>query len=159
MSRLGSYLISGLAMALFVAGCGQSTQDANRPKTIPVTGTVTYKDAPVEGATVTFSPATQGPESRGAVGKTDASGKYQLTTFEPGDGAIPGSYVVTISKTETTGALSEEEVNKYYEQGKTPPEPKTTDLLPAKYKTPKGSDLKADVSEGSDNAFDFNLTD
>lgn len=159
MNRIGGCLLVGAALAPLLAGCGQSVQDPNRPQTVEVTGTVTYNGSPVEGATITFNPATRTAESRGAVGKTDDSGSYQLTTFEAADGAIPASYTVTVAKTETQGALSEEEVNKYYERGETPPKPETKDLLPAKYKTPAESGLTADVTEGGDNVFDFELTD
>jgi hypothetical protein len=61
-----------------------------------VTGKVSKGGQPVSGATVTFLP--QGTDGRAATGTTDASGVYNLTTFESGDGALPGSYKVMITK-------------------------------------------------------------
>lgn len=138
-------------------GCGGGGEVADRPATAEVTGKVTYKGEPVEGATVTFHSSS--PDGRGATGRTDESGNYQLTTFEAGDGAIPGSYQVTVVKTVKEGELSEEETNAYYERGETPPPVQTKELLPLKYKEAGSSGLAADVAEGGDNEFSFELTD
>ena len=78
----------------------------------------------------------QSEGSAGAVGKTDASGKYSLTTFQPGDGAIPGTYQVTVSKVVIEAGISEEESNAYLARGETPPAPTEKSLLPEKYKSP-----------------------
>ncbi len=59
-------------------------------------GTVTFDGKPVDGATVTFIP-TEG-KIQPATGRTDAQGKYSLTTFRSGDGAQPGAYQVTVTK-------------------------------------------------------------
>jgi hypothetical protein len=40
----------------------------------------------------------KGDQSRGASGFTDNEGKFELTTYSPGDGALPGDYVITVSK-------------------------------------------------------------
>jgi hypothetical protein len=135
---------SGLTCLLFssmLLGCGGT--DVNRPTTHPVSGVVTHKGAPVANAVVTFNP--EAADSPPAVGRTDEQGRYQLMTFEPGDGAIAGKYVVTITKYEgaaptTGGEVSEEEY--------VPPEaagrqegPKN--LLPAKYAAMHTSGLSA----------------
>jgi hypothetical protein len=69
-----------------------------------VSGTVTQKGKPVEGATVSFSRGT-GDLTKGelAIGKTDANGRYELMTHfgsqtASASGAVPGDYKVTISK-------------------------------------------------------------
>ena len=80
-----------LLLVAFV-GCGDSN-----PPTYKVTGVVTLEGKPVEGATVTFTPSG-GSEQKPAVGTSGADGKYSLTTFTGGDGALPGSYKVTVSK-------------------------------------------------------------
>ncbi len=157
MSRFSATWLSGLLVTLIVAGCAGPAGDPNRPKTVPVSGTVTYNGDPVEGATVTFM--TDSAEGKGAVGRTDASGHFTLMTFEPGDGAVPGNYKVTVTKTKTEGTLSEEEANKYLERGENPPAPAVTDLLPEKYKSPETSGLTAEVTEGGENNFTFELTD
>jgi hypothetical protein len=143
--------------ALILAGCGGPATDPNRPETAPVTGTVTYNGSPVEGATVTF--ATSSREGRGAVGRTDQAGKFTLMTFAPGDGAIPGTYQVTISKTTTEGGVTEEEANEYLARGETPPAPTVKHELPEKYSSPQASGLTAEVKPGEENDFTFDLTD
>ncbi len=139
-------------LLLSVLGCGGSV-DPNRPKTYPVTGQVLYNGDPVEDATVMF--VGSGTGGRGALGKTDASGNFSMTTYEAGDGAIPGTYRVSIFKTlveeveERPGARPNEE----------PIDTVATELLPAKYKDINRSGLTAEVTEGGENNVVFNLTD
>src|SRR5262249_58322349 len=59
-------------------------------------GIVTVNGQPLAGATVTFHPAEEG--RRPASGRTDDDGTFELTTFHPGDGALPGTYKITVSK-------------------------------------------------------------
>lgn len=151
---LGLFLLSTFTVAV-VVGCGGS-KPSNRPKTIPVQGVVKYKGAPVEGASITL--ISQDPKGKGAVGRTDKSGKYQLTTFEPGDGVLPGSYLVKISKTTTKSQLTEQQEQEYMAKGKTLPPMVEKDELPAKYKQEKTSGLTAEVKEGA-KPIDFELTD
>lgn len=139
-----------------VVGCGRSTP-SNRSQTVPVKGTVTYKNAPVEGATVSFLP--QDAKSKGAVGRTDKSGRYRLTTFKPGDGALPASYRVVIAKTTSESRLSEDQQKEYLAKGKQLPPNVEKDDLPAKYKNDATSKLTADVKEGGKAEFNFELTD
>jgi hypothetical protein len=143
-----------LVVALVLVGCSKST-DPNRPKTVPVTGTVTYKGQPVEGALVTLSTTAAG--GRGASGKTDAAGNITLTTFEAGDGALPGLYDVAIAKTTIEGAPTEAESQAYVAKGQQPPLGTVKEHLPAKYKDEKTSGLRADVKEGV--VLKFELTD
>ena len=84
-------LVGAMAIAL-AAGCS----GVKRPTLVRVSGTVTVNGKPVEGATVVFTPMEGG--ARNAEGITDASGVYQLTTFEPNDGVILGKHAVTIRK-------------------------------------------------------------
>ena len=88
-----SHLLAIAAVAALICGCGGS----GNPDTYSVTGTVTLEGSPVGGALVSFSPTGDG---KPATGITDASGKYSLTTFSQGDGAVPGTYQVTITKYE-----------------------------------------------------------
>lgn len=157
-------VVLGVA-CLLAAGCGKSAGE----KTYPVTGVVTYNGTPVEGAVVTFAPTGGG---QGAVGTTDASGKYSLTTRKKDDGALPGEYLVTIVKydrppTQSGGQASAQGGDEYppdyaeqeYQQARQviPSQPKN--LLPAKYANPQTSGLKATVTTSGPNNFDFALTD
>ncbi len=140
-------------MLVVLAGCQSRPTDPNRPKTVPVSGTVTYKGQPVEGATITFV-STAG--KRGAVATTDAAGHFTMTTFEPKDGAIPGTYQVSIQKTVLEGAPAEEATGK---GGEEPPAGVAKDLLPAKYKNAATSGLTVEIKEGGTKDLKFELTD
>jgi hypothetical protein len=79
-------------LAAAISGCGQG---ANNPTVYPVTGTVIYKGQPVADAIVAF----QGEEgTKLATGRTDAEGRFELTTYEPGDGAVPGKHHASVTK-------------------------------------------------------------
>lgn len=158
--RLGGCLASLMALVLLV-GCAPSGP-TNRPDTVDVTGTVTYNDVPVSGATVTFKP--QDPDGRGATGRTDDSGVYQMTTFEPNDGVIPGEYNVTVTKTvgaETPQGDVEVDLDNTGDDLSEPP-PETDGpqvMLPEKYADASTSGLTATVTADGENKFDFQLTD
>ena len=126
---------------------GCSPEGATLEGTVPVSGTVTQNGQPLEGAAVTFVPTDGG---RSASGMTDASGKFSLTTLDPGDGALPGSYQVTITKKETVGKeYTQEEANAYYAEHQTqPPAPEIKNVLDEKYAQPETSGLTAEVAEG-----------
>jgi len=87
---------------LFVAGCsGETVGGPDLSKLVPVKGIVTLDDKPLADATVAFHPKTK-EGFQGAIGTTDASGKYELVT-EAGNGktvkgVLPGFYQVTVSK-------------------------------------------------------------
>ena len=71
-------------------GCSSS----NKP--VEVNGVVLLDNEPVAEATVLFIP--DGNVGQPAHGMTDENGKFQLTTFKENDGAIPGNYKVTVTK-------------------------------------------------------------
>ncbi|MHB8903028.1 MAG: carboxypeptidase-like regulatory domain-containing protein [Thermoguttaceae bacterium] len=145
-------------------GCGK-TADPNRPKTVRVTGTVTQAGKPVEGASVAFHAEDN---SSGAVGVTDASGNYTLTTFTAGDGAVPGTYQVTITKSDrpavapkSDGSVAdtgdEAEADDEAADRDSERETAAKNLLPDKYADPKSSGLTATVSESGENKIDFKV--
>ncbi len=145
-------ILAGLVVA---AGCTGPATD--RPPTEKVGGTVTLGGNPVEGAIVTFVFATA--DGASAVGTTDANGKYTLTTWEAGDGALAGDYTVKIVKFESaaadeSGVVGDEEPpdlpTNPYDTGE------QTNLLPQKYSNPGTSGLTAKVVAGS-NTIDFHL--
>jgi hypothetical protein len=94
----------GVVVALLLTGCG--------PKPVKVSGTVTLNGQPVDGASVQFVPADG--SGRQASGGTDKDGKFQLTTYENNDGAMPGEYKVVVKYTPPveTGASANTEVMK-----------------------------------------------
>jgi hypothetical protein len=144
------WIVTMLSMLLagLLTGCG-SSRNPEWADTVPVSGSVTYNGSPVEGASVTFRPDSS--QDRGAVGVTDASGQFRLMTYEPNDGAIPGSFRVTIEKTVLEGAIETDD--------SLAPPAKTRDLLPVRYKNVDTSGLSAEVEEGEEKEFPFELSD
>lgn len=94
-STLRRVVISATCLA--VVGCSGGLNS------VTASGTVTHKGSPVEGANVVFSRGA-GDITKGevAVGKTDAAGRFTLTTptgpRQGGSGALPGDYTVTVTK-------------------------------------------------------------
>ena len=134
----GRFLL--LWCAALAAGCG-----SDRPETVPAGGTVTYNGKPVAEARVMF----MAEGGRPASGVTDAEGCFELMTFAPGDGALPGEHVVTVSKRETV-------VNSNRPDDPYAP---TRDLLPPRYAKPSESGLSAKVQADGENNFKFELSD
>ncbi|MFG0263274.1 MAG: carboxypeptidase-like regulatory domain-containing protein [Novipirellula sp. JB048] len=140
-----------LVQASFLVGCNSP---ASVDGVVPVAGMVQHEGQPVAGATVTFAPDGSG---RACTGATDENGRFELTTLQPGDGAMPGKYKVLISKSEVVGAMSEDEESAYLEEHGRAPAITVKEFLPVKYKTPKTSDLTAEVTESGENHFTFDL--
>jgi hypothetical protein len=86
-------LFYGALFVVVFAGCGDG-----KISRYPVTGSVTVDGKPAEGAMVIFCP-TEGSEELQKTrpfALTDASGKFQLTTFGETDGAPAGNYKILI---------------------------------------------------------------
>ncbi|MCU0720005.1 MAG: hypothetical protein MUC83_09905 [Pirellula sp.] len=161
-------------------GCGPSN-----PPTYKVSGVVSLDGKPVPGATIAFIPDT-GTEAQPAAAISDNEGKYSLTTFASGDGAMKGMYLVTVMKVQTEAGQSPYDAYKEPEKkeeptsGKEqtledmysaygnaysgPPEgagqgrqPASKDLLPVKYKTKESSGLRHVVSDSGTNTINLEL--
>ena len=94
-----SLVFLGLAGALLalaaVAGCDRG------PTVVRVSGRVTFEGAPPAGKFVNkimFLPtkSSRGSTARPATSALDSEGRYQLSTYGPGDGVTPGEYNVVI---------------------------------------------------------------
>jgi hypothetical protein len=116
-----------------VAGCSSNSG----PKLAPVSGTVRYKGQPIKDIAVVFH-TEQGMLASGI---TDAEGKFQLSTINPGDGATIGEQKVTFVYKDPT-----ENVNP-------PPSP-----IPLHYRTAETSGTTV-VVERKSNDFTFDLTE
>ncbi|MGH7201639.1 MAG: carboxypeptidase-like regulatory domain-containing protein, partial [Planctomycetaceae bacterium] len=143
---------------LVLAGCGGGDQ----PETYPVVGTVTLDGEPVDRAHVIFHPENPAQGGVTARGQTDESGAYQLTTFDTGDGAVAGTYTVTISKVDAgeteTMEVDLDDPGAAYDEMMTTGDP-TVDVenqLPADYASPATSPEKRTVKE-DENEFNFDL--
>jgi len=148
----------GLLVVVAFAGCGSSSN----PATYPVTGTVTFEGKPLAGANVGFSATDE--NTRGAIGVTDSEGKYSLTTFEQGDGAMAGTFKVTVSKfdgPETAVQLADPSADTggempadYSPEASTAPARPSKNLLPQQYLRPQTTPLSFTVETGP-NTFDI----
>ena len=82
-------------LLLQLAGCGNT----DRPKTIKVSGVVTFTGQPPEhpGA-LFFAPleVAEGYPRRGGRALFETDGQYAATSFDEGDGLIPGTYKVRV---------------------------------------------------------------
>jgi len=128
-----------------VTGCGGTK---GGPATIEVTGIVTLNGAPIDGASVLFSPDIGSSDGRlASQATTDTAGHFKLSTHVGGgkfkSGIVPGKYVVSVTKLDTAAAKN----------AFSPPK----NLLPLKYADPKTSLLNADVVAGQANDFQFPL--
>jgi len=138
--------LSLLVLSATLAGCGPQ-----KPETVKVRGLVSLDGKPVEDATVGFTPKDGG---RPAMGTTDASGQFLLTTFAPGDGAIVGTHTVTVSKIRSTGQQVDASTvpagsNAMPLSGPaTPGGIKIEWVVPPKYADPKTSGFTVDVKRG-----------
>jgi len=148
------YIMSSfiLVSLLVLTGC-TSKSDGN----VFVTGTVTQGGQPIEDATVRF--ATIDGSGEGASGKTDASGKFVLTTStgKEGSGTKPGEYKVAISKTkiEWDGKTMLPPMREGEEPSK---DEKVVQLLPLDYGNFSKTPFKATVTANkNDNVFEFSI--
>lgn len=94
IGRRSPYLL-GLIALLMSMGCNSSDVPTRE-----VRGVVTFAGGlPPKAGELTFAPlsATAGLPRRPAKGSFDAEGHFKLTTFQEGDGIIPGTYSVYIA--------------------------------------------------------------
>ncbi len=127
------------------AGCGGSSDKwtANRPKTVPAEGVVTYNGERVAGATVVFVPESVNSETIGASALTSSSGEFSLSTFPPDTGAVPGRYRVGVTKLQAV-ARAPAGPDSHDLAAPTPP---PQNLLPQQYSDPLQSGLIIDIPE------------
>ena len=147
--------LASLTVVAFV-GCG----GPKWPPTYKSSGIVTLDGTPVERATISFYPL-DGQKPANAT--TDANGVFEVTSFNAGDGAMLGSFGVTIEKfpaveIETTpgGVPYDESMNT--DEGPSPDsERDPVNELPEKYSDHEKSGLSATVTADGENVFTFEL--
>lgn len=140
-SMIGPALLVTLAG---LVGCGGK----DRPETVKVFGKVTHAGQPVTSGTVTFHPVgfASGEANRPALGVLQPDGSYALSTYEAGDGAIPGKYEVAVVSVEKPPSVEE------FAAGA-----KVKPALPEKYATPRTSGLTATVPAEADAPVEINF--
>jgi hypothetical protein len=130
---------------------------SRNPNLARVRGSVTLEGKALAGAVVTFHPVAKGGNT--AVGATDRFGKFDLKTAGLGAGALAGDYRVTVTKfASDEKMMSPEEAKQYLSrEGKPPPQPKASNLAPAKYAAVETSGLTATVKLRGPNQFQLKL--
>ena len=86
-------LFAVAAVASSFTGCGGEAG----PNLVPVTGTVTINNKPLEGAVVQFVPLPSNKEGQPAEDITGPEGNYKLRTRRR-SGVVPGKYHVVVTK-------------------------------------------------------------
>ena len=138
--RCGISLGALLGLAL-ILGCGPSY-----PKTIKVSGRVTYQGKPLTNGKITFGPVDQ-EEARPAWGALGEDGSFSLSTWRANDGARPGDYRVVVQSYVAPGPGVDPNTIYF---GRGPPN------IPEKYFQFETSGLTATVNRKSRH-FEFNL--
>ncbi len=123
-----------------IIGCESKPE---RPQTIKVQGKVSYNGQPVTKGTITF----QSDGGQTATGQIQPDGTYQLSTFDPNDGAVAGHHQVMIIANDGDPTLM---------PGSSPGYKVPKDLVPKKYGDVKTSQLDATVAADKKD-YDFDL--
>ena len=132
--------VRSLVLVLFLvisAGCGKS-------RLSPVSGTVTLDGKPLAGASVHFVPEGAGKD---ATAETDQQGQFTMSTFEPRDGVLPGTYKVVIAAPLGTPDTTQYTTSEDAMSGasKAPAKKAAGPAFPAKYSRPDQTPLTQEV--------------
>ncbi len=155
ISCINAYLVA-IAVWATCSGCGVKKSGPN-VDLVPVSGVVTLDGKPLANADIVFY--LEGDRSQGyhgSGGKTDAQGKYTLTSIA-GSGAAAGNYKVAVSRiTDPQGkpvVLQEGiDMEQLRMQGQ------AKESLPEKYSDSEKTELKATVEKGKADGYDFPLS-
>jgi hypothetical protein len=91
LNTVSGALITFLPILVLAVGCD------SRPKCVPVSGKVLIDGETLKYGAVVFVPEG-GRQSSGIIG---ADGRFQLTCFQPGDGALIGTHRVQVLASES----------------------------------------------------------
>jgi hypothetical protein len=133
--RVAACATAFVLVTLAALGCGEAQPD--RVAVHRVSGAITLKGRPMPGAFLTFHPRTpvaNVPTPRGSV---DRNGAFKLSTYDGGDGAPEGEYLVTVQwyKPVTRGGDVVAGPN----------------VIPGKYAAPATSNISVRVAAGENN--------
>lgn len=124
-----------LAILLPLATVGCTRAKADRVPVFPAEGRVLLNSKPLAGALIVLYPK-EGVDGRAipARAQSDREGNFHLTTYEASDGVPTGQYAVTVHY------YPLEKHGESYSAG--------PNSLPAKYSSPKSTDLVVQIREG-----------
>ncbi len=151
------FLFAGPIVLTILVGCSSGPKV---PKTLPVSGKITYNDKPLAGAEVGFVSKFDNKDVLAARGVTNDNGEFTLSTYidpqhEVG-GATAGDFIVIVSKIEK---IDQQKIMAEFSTGNPSMEGVLKKLVPTKYTDAKDSPLTASVTVGGKNWFEFKLED
>ncbi len=141
-----------LVVLLATVGCSGGSE------TVPVQGVVRLDGQPLPDASVQFVPDGSG---RDATATTDQQGRFVLSTVQPRDGAVPGTYKVVVTPSspilETPKGMSAEEAMNAAAAAaaKNPANKPTGPGVPAQYSRADQTPLKQTVPGAGDVEIDL----
>ena len=149
---------SGISVAFLLIGC----QGGDGLPREAISGTVSMDDTPLKSGSIRFVPAASSDIST-AVETPIVDGRFQVQASQ---GLSPGAYQVVVSSPQS-GTPSEPKRARRARPGvaedtsgtgaeDAPEEPPTRETIPTKYNT--ATTLKAEVTKGGPNTFDFPLS-
>jgi hypothetical protein len=151
-------LFAGPIVLTVLVGCPSGGPKV--PKTVAVSGKITYNDKPLAGAEVGFVSKFDNKDVLAARGVTNDSGEFTLSTYiDPQHevaGATPGDFVVTVTKVEK---VDQQKLMEQFRTGNPAMEGVFKKLAPPKYAEVNESPLTASVTVGGKNWFEFKLED
>jgi hypothetical protein len=118
---------------LLAAGCNGKPA-SNRVPVYPVEAKITYKGFPAAGAFVTFHAKSPRPDVPAPRAEVNKDGVVKISTYDGGDGAPEGEYVVTV------------EWHKLVKQGADLVQ--GPNVIPLKYGRPQTSDIVRKINAG-----------
>lgn len=132
MSRFVRLTLVAVAVCA-AAGCGRG-----RKAVYPVQGSLVDSEGkPIAGATVFFCPVENYFDNHDKPGGfSDKDGKFTLTTYDNGDGAPAGDYVVTVEWRVPGGDVPRKKAQPF------------PDRLKGKFSDPSNSPLRATIAKG-----------
>lgn len=156
----GRALLACLAFSgVLLTGCGGGGEGP--PEVVPVSGNVEYNGQPVVGATVQFFAEGAPRPARGVTGE---DGSFTLTSYEPNDGAVPGTHQVLVTRTgaeeidEPVAAVTDLEAEGYVAAMKDAEQSKRGNGgLPGRYAELTRTDLTVNITPGEPNVVKLQL--
>jgi hypothetical protein len=122
---------------------GTATGCSGQKAVYPVHGVVLDgKNKPAKGAVVVFHPTAGDAQDCRPVGTVDDNGEFVLTTYQSGDGAPAGDYVVTLVRPAPR---------------RTPLDREGGDLLQGRFADPAASKITVTVEKQTDNEVKIRL--
>ena len=118
------------ASAIAAVGCGDG-----RPERVPIAGRVLVDGQPLEHGNIRIHPQNQ----RASLGKLGPGGVFTMSTYEIGDGCVPGDHTVSVYAVQTVNPRTQ----RWH--------------APKKYASPLTSGLTLNVIEPTD-AAEIHLT-